>query len=107
MVKSVSPSTQVALHTNDTDPGHINWFIGSLVSRNVDFDIIGCSYYPHWSGHTTEHTRNEINQWAPTYGKAVLIIPPDLGYGASGAGGVIPPNATLRFEVELVDIVGN
>jgi len=37
-------------------------------------------------------------------GKRTLLIPPGLGYGARGAGGVIPPNATLLFEVQLVDL---
>ena len=69
----------------------------SSVDRNQTFD------FPLGAGRVIGGWDEGVVGMRPG-GKRTLIIPPALGYGASGAGGVIPPNATLMFDVELIEI---
>jgi arabinogalactan endo-1,4-beta-galactosidase len=72
-VKSISPSTQVIIHSANLAASE--YFFSQCVTNGVHWDVTGCSFYPYWSGLTAEQARDQINQliyWGSN--KPVLIM---------------------------------
>jgi peptidylprolyl isomerase len=94
-----------AVQTGDTVDVHYTGWLYENGKRTTQFDssvggapfqfTVGQGVIPGWS-------QGLVGM--KVGGKRELIIPPDLGYGAQGAPGAIPPNATLDFEIELLKI---
>jgi FKBP-type peptidyl-prolyl cis-trans isomerase FkpA len=92
---AASAGQQVTVH-------YTGWLVNgtkfdSSKDRDDPFD------FPLGAGHVIRGWDEGV-QGMQVGGKRKLTIPPALGYGARGAGGVIPPNATLIFEVELLGV---
>jgi FKBP-type peptidyl-prolyl cis-trans isomerase FkpA len=85
----------VKVHYRGTFPDGKEFDSSYKRNQAIDFPLNGV--IPCWT---------EGVQLMKIGGKAKLTCPPNIAYGARGAGGVIPPNATLQFEVELIAIAG-
>ena len=88
-------SDKVKVHYRGTFPDGKEFDSSYKRNQAIEFPLNGV--IPCWT---------EGVQLMKVGGKAKLTCPPAIAYGSRGAGGVIPPNATLQFEVELIGIAG-
>jgi FKBP-type peptidyl-prolyl cis-trans isomerase FkpA len=95
--QGISPmaTDKVRVHYRGTFPDGKEFDSSYKRNQTIEFPLNGV--IPCWT---------EGVQLMKVGGKAKLTCPPAIAYGSRGAGGVIPPNATLQFEVELIAIAG-
>jgi FKBP-type peptidyl-prolyl cis-trans isomerase FkpA len=95
--QGISPmaTDKVRVHYRGTFPDGKEFDSSYKRNQSIEFPLNGV--IPCWT---------EGVQLMKVGGKAKLTCPPAIAYGSRGAGGVIPPNATLQFEVELVAVAG-
>lgn len=93
--RSPMATDKVKVHYRGTFPDGKEFDSSYKRNQAIDFPLNGV--IPCWT---------EGVQLMKVGGKAKLTCPPAIAYGSRGAGGVIPPNATLQFEVELIAIAG-
>lgn len=78
-IKEVSPDTKVVLHLSDAGNKDVyDWFFGSCAMYNINYDIIGASYYPFWSRKTIEQFTDWANYIHSKYNKDIIIM--ETGY---------------------------
>jgi FKBP-type peptidyl-prolyl cis-trans isomerase len=94
-----------AAQTGDTVDVHYTGWLYENGKRTTQFDSsVGQQPFQFTIGQDVIAGWSQGLAGMKVGGKRELIIPPELGYGEKGAGGVIPPNATLDFEIELLKL---
>ena len=103
--EDTTPGTGATAQAGRTVRVHYTGWLWKDGVKGAKFDSSkdrGQPFHFHLGGGEVIRGWDEGVQGMQEGGTRVLIIPPELGYGARGAGGVIPPNATLCFEVDLL-----
>lgn len=99
-VKNVSSSSKVIIHLDDAgNSGLYDWFFGSLTAAGGNYDIVGASYYPFWSGKTVAQMQDWANYESVKLGKDILIM--ETGYNwnptlPNGSGGQLGNNGPYQ-----------